>query len=399
MTEPTLRDGEDRALELRIRAFFAAELEEAARDFRPPALRAGRSRSRSLVLSVVVAVIALPIALAAIIATTGQRTVAPSASARGIVPSSSTIGLPSAATPSSSPTASAFSWAEIQWPGRVVATFVSEADTLTYDPARHVVWIPVTQSGGPDYLYRYDPGSGETTRWKLPETTYRGMFAQVIVDDSGAVWATADGYRVVRFDPDAGTMASYLFPRKVPGIDTTNDGPWVSTIAADGDGVLVARNLVSFLVRLGPSLSITKTIDLPMGIAGPTGLAIAGGHLFISGEAPDAAVLRLSLDGNFEARFAVSADRLSPMGDGVIATNLSPTDRTGQVLAADGSVIRTVLPPFTFAPIHIIVTSPLGEQVPTFMKVGPSGLVDDGHGTSWYLVQNEPVLREYVGPQ
>jgi hypothetical protein len=29
-------------------------------------------------------------------------------------------------------------------------------------------------------------------------------------------------------------------------------------------------------------------------------------------------------------------------------------------------------------------------------NVAPSGLVDDGHGTSWYLVQNEPVLREFV---
>jgi len=47
MTEPTLRDGEDQALELRIQAFFAAELDGAERDFRPPALRDGRSRSRS----------------------------------------------------------------------------------------------------------------------------------------------------------------------------------------------------------------------------------------------------------------------------------------------------------------------------------------------------------------
>ena len=398
MTEPTLRDGEDQALELRIRVFFAAELEDATRDFRPPALRDGRSRSRSLVLSVVVGVIALPIALAAIIATTGQRTVAPSASARGIVPSSSTIGLPSA-TPSLSPTATAFSWTEVQWPGRVVATFVSEADTLTYDPARHVVWIPVTQSGGPDYLYRYDPGSGETTRWKLPETTYRGVFAQVIVDDSGAVWVNDDGYRVVRFDPDTQTMTSYLFALKVPGVDTRNDGTWVSAIAADGDGVLVARNLVSFLVRLGPSLTITKTIDLPSGFSGPTGLAIAGGHLFVSGEAPDAAVARLSLDGHLEARFSVDAERLSPLGDGVIATHdFSPKGRTGQVLAADGSVIGTVLPPFTLPPIHTTVFNPVGVEVPVTIIVAPTGLVDDGHGTSWYIVQSEPVLREYVGP-
>jgi hypothetical protein len=398
MAEPTLRDVDDRSLELRIGAAFAAELEEAERDFRPPALRDGRSRSRSLVFSVV-AVIAMPIALAAIIATTGQRTVAPSASARGIVPSSSTIGLPSA-TPSPSPMATAFSWAEIQWPGRVVATFVSEADTLTYDPARHVVWIPVTQSGGPDFLYRYDPGSGETTRWKLPETTYQGVMAQVLVDDSGAVWVNDDGYRVVRFDPDTAKMTSYLFALKVPGVDWANGGTWVSTIAADGDGVLVARSLVPFLVRLGSAATITKTIDLPPGFTGATGLAVADGHLFMTAGGPAAAIARLSLDAHLEARFAVNADRLSPRGDGVVATyNLSHADPTAQILAADGSVTGTIAPPFTFPPIHTTVHSPLGAEVPVTIIVAPTELVNDGHGTSWYLVQNEPVLREYVGPK
>jgi hypothetical protein len=301
--------------------------------------------------------------------------------------------------------ATAFSWAEIQWPGRVVATFVSQADTLTYDPVRHVVWIPVTQSGGPDYLYRYDPGSSETTRWKLPETTYQGVMAQVLVDDSGAVWVNDDGYRVVRFDPDTGKMTSYLFALKVPGVDTRNDGTWVSAIAADGDGVLVARNLVSFLVRLGPSVTITKTIDLPPGFAGATGLAVAGGNLFMTARGPAAEVVRLSLDGHVEARFSVIADRLFPHGDGVLATyHLTHADTKDQILAADGSVIGTVSPPFTLPPVHTTahsppsVDSPNGVDVPVTINVAPSGLVDDGHGTSWYLVQNEPVLREFVGP-
>jgi hypothetical protein len=194
-------------------------------------------------------------------------------------------------------------------------------------------------------------------------------------------------------------MTSYLFALTVPGVDTRNDGTWVSAIAADGDGVLVARNLVPFLVRLGPSVTITKTIELPPGITGPTGLAIAGGHLFISGEAPDAAVARLSLDGHLEERFSVDAERLSPLGDGLIATHdFSPKDRTGQVLAADGSVIRAVSPPFTFPPIHTTVYNPLGVEVPVTIIVAPTQLVDDGHGTSWYLVQNEPILREFVGP-
>src|SRR5437588_758906 len=85
-------------------------------------------------------------------------------------------------------------------PRRAGARFVSEADTLAYDPGRRVVWIPVTQSVGPDYLYRYDPASGVTTRWMLPETTYQGVMAQVLVDESGAVWINDDGYRIVRFD-------------------------------------------------------------------------------------------------------------------------------------------------------------------------------------------------------
>jgi hypothetical protein len=87
------------------------------------------------------------------------------------------------------------------------------------------------------------------------------------------------------------------------------------------------------------------------------------------------------------------------LGVGVIATHdFSPAGRTGLVLAADGSVIRTVSPPFTLPPIHTTVYNPLGVEVPVTMNVAPIGLVDNGHGTSWYLVQNEPVLREYMGP-
>jgi hypothetical protein len=248
-------------------------------------------------------------------------------------------------------------------------------------------------------LYRYDPGSGETTRWKLPETTYQGVMAQVLVDDSGGVWVNDDGYRVVQFDPDTGKMTSYLFALKVPGVETRNDGTWVSAIAADGDGVLVARNLVPALVRLGPSLTITKTIALPSGFAGATGLAVAGGHLFVTAGGPAGDVARLSLEGHLEARFSVSADRLSPHGDDVVATyNLSHAATMAQILAADGSAIAQVVPPFSFPPIHTTVANPLGVEVPVTITVAPTALVDDGHGTSWYLVQNEPVLREYVGP-
>jgi len=198
------------------------------------------------------------------------------------------------------------------WPGRVVATFVAEADALTYDTGRQVVWIAVTQSSGPDYLYRYDPAQGTTSRWVLPATTYAGVLAQVLVDDSGAVWVNDDGYRLVRFDPAHERMTSIVLALKVPGTDWANGGTWVSAIAADGDGVLVARNGVPTLTRLGPSLAVTATIALPSGFAGATGLAVAGGHLFLTAGGPAAAIARLSMDGRLEARFVTTADRLTP---------------------------------------------------------------------------------------
>jgi len=278
-----------------------------------------------------------------------------------------------------------------------VATFESDADTLVYDSIRSVVWIPVTQAVGRDYLYRYDPATKTSARWELPELTYRGMFSQVIVDGSGAVWVYGDGYNLVRFEPETGTLKSYAFPLEVPGTDWANGGTWVSAIAADGDGILVARSQVPFIVRLGPALTVTKTIDIPSSFAGATGLAVSGDHLFMTEGTMNQHVARFSLAGVLERRFPLSADRLTPLGDGVVARHdLTPGSGASEILDADGSIVDVIAPPFTFPQFDTTVTNPRGVEVPAKIRVAPKVLVEDGDRTSWYLVGSEPVLREFV---
>ena len=154
-------------------------------------------------------------------------------------------------------------------------------------------------------------------------------------------------------------------PPRSPGTDWANGGTWVSAIAADGDGILVARNQVPFLVRLGPALTVTNTIDIPSSFAGATGLAVSGDHLFMTEGAINQIVARFSLAGVLEERFPSSADRLTPFGDGVVARHdLTPGSGASEILDADGSVVDVVAPPFTFPLIDTTVTNPLGVEVP-----------------------------------
>ncbi|HET9522321.1 MAG TPA: hypothetical protein VFO73_14830 [Candidatus Limnocylindrales bacterium] len=376
------------SFERQLHALLDAELAAAERDFRPPLPRARRGRFASWTVVVVVAAVLVPVALVGTIIVGPSRSAGPTGSTPAVIgPSSSDVLSPTAASPAT------------KWPGTVVATFESDADALAYDVVRSVVWIPVTQPVGRDYLYRYDPATKTSTRWELPELTYRGMFSQVIVDGSGAVWVYGDGYNLVRFEPETGALTSYAFPLEVPGTDWANGGTWISAIAADGDGTLVARNQVPFLVRLGPATTVTKTIDIPSSFAGATGLAISGDHLFMTEGAMNQNVARLSLAGVLEERFSSLADRLTPFGDGVIARHdLTEGSGAREILDDDGSVVDVVAPPFSFPMIETTVTNPLGVEVPTRIRVAPTSLVDNGQGTSWYLVQDEPVLREFVAP-
>lgn len=373
--------------ERRLRDMLAEELAQAERDFRAPPPRAPRRVAASAVVAAVAVIVVAAVVVTMLAIGADRATPPPPSSPPLASPSRAADASPSMVEPSATP---------FIWPGRVVATFVSVPDAIAYDSGRGVVWIRVTVTTGTDHLYRYEVDSGRTARWDLPETTYFGMFAQVVIDDSGAVWVYGDGYRVVRLEPDTGTVTSHLFPLEVPGVDWADGGTWVSAIAADGDGVLVARDRVPYLERLGPDLTVTERIDLPDGFAGATGLAASVDHLFITADG-SGAVARFSRDGRVEATFSSVADRLERHGSGVIARHdWSRGVGDGEILDVDGSTIGRVAPPFTLPPGHGTVTSPLGQDVPVTLKVEPSAVVDDGRGTSWYLVAGEPTLREYV---
>jgi hypothetical protein len=387
--------------ESRVRDLLAKDIDDANADFRPPTF--GRptaaSRLRLAATAAITGVVAI-LAIGALATRQPGPASSPSLSASNapLYPS------PGSAAPTPTRTAPAPSITTVMrpdWPGRVVATFASTADALAFDAARRVVWVVVPQSRSPELLYRYDPGSGRTESWELPATTYLGEFGEVLVDDVGAVWVDNDGYRIVRFDPRTGQSSSYVFPLKVPGVDWANGGTWVSAIASDGDGILVARNQVPDLVRLSPELKITKKVDIPREFAGATGLAALGNHLFITEgrSGPDGNVVRLSRDGVVEIRFSATAERLRPTTEGILATHdITERPLDNEVLSVDGRVVRTIPPPFTLPAIRIVVTNPLGQPVDATYQPTPRALVSNGLGTSWYVVDGEPqaLLREYV---
>ena len=129
------------SFERRLNALLATELAEAERDFQPlvPSVRQRRFASWSVV---VVAAVLLPVALVGVIAVGANWLVGPTGSA------------PARIDPSSSNSCRRQPRHLRRRPATglatVVATFESEADTLTYDARRGVVWIPAIQPVGRD---------------------------------------------------------------------------------------------------------------------------------------------------------------------------------------------------------------------------------------------------------
>jgi len=398
MDESRDRQPTDDVFERRLRGLLADELEAAERDFVAPTLdRRGRRTGIRATVLLAAAAVTISAAFLVVLGQLGFGRPTPSAGTAATAEPTQAAAEPSPTpTPSPSPTEQAPGDAPA-WPGAVVASFDSVPDTMSYDRDRGVIWLPVVDTVGRDYLYRFEPASRSVARWELPETTYRGVMAQVIVDDSGAVWVSHHGYRLDRFDPDRETVASIEFPLEIPGTDWANGGTWISAIAADGDGVLVARSQVPYLVRVGPSMTVTATIDLPTGFEEATGLALVEDHIFIT-KRSNGTVARLSLDGGLEEHFAVTADRLAPFGDGVVATYFwTGPHGAARALGPNGSVLATIPPPFSLPPVRMTIRGPTGAPAHVTVYPTPSAIVDDGAGKFWYLVNNEPVLRQYEG--
>lgn len=198
---------------------------------------------------------------------------------------------------------------------------------LAYDAATDSLWYAASDPFLPDRLVQYVVNTGKQSEWVLPDTDYNGYLSQVKIGAAGTIWLTQP-YRLVRFDPRTETVESVEYPLDapdaLPGADDPNHpspGTWISSIAFSGDEVLVARNNVAAISRIGQNLIEVDRLPVPEAYAGALDMAVAeSGEIFLVPgytETADIAVRRV--DGSI-APLGVEGQRLTEMGGGVFAS-------------------------------------------------------------------------------
>ena len=131
-----------------------------------------------------------------------------------------------------------------------------ESNAIAGNLAVHGDEIWITDFNG-DNLWRYDIGSGQFTRFPVPEP------GDVVVDAAGIVWFTASTEQAIgRLDPQTGVVT--LVP--------TTGFPRQLAIAADGDIWFTVRFTPQSVGRLDPTTNVVTQFAVAPG-AGPEGIA------------------------------------------------------------------------------------------------------------------------------
>ncbi len=252
-------------------------------------------------------------------------------------------------------------------PGPIAGVFADTKNALaamTWDASRQSLWI-VNWNTGPSAQLTRVGLDGRSQSWPLPNgpdlqpqpVIQGGLIVQpmpaawygweatdVVVDGQGKVWIAA-GYGLIRFDPDTGKSQLRTFTESDATKVYLDGGHWLSAIAADGDGVLVAREGESALVRIDESLADAGTIALPASWAGVRGLAVLGDRI-LAGSFSGLGVFDRTGVQLGEASIAVQFASLRPMDSdraAVIPTKIGDSKAT--VVDQSGAVIGTVVIP------------------------------------------------------
>lgn len=171
---------------------------------------------------------------------------------------------------------------------------------MAWDPGRHALWMVTWRSYSDGRLSRVGL-DGSVQNWALPggpnvqsspaiqaglvqpeqPLAWYGFDAtDIVVDGQGIVWVAA-GYGLVRFDPSTQKSQLKAFGESDPAQMYGEFGHWLSAIAPDGAGVLVAFNGESRLVHVDESLAELETITLSPSHTGVCGLAILGDQVLV----------------------------------------------------------------------------------------------------------------------
>ena len=265
--------------------------------------------------------------------------------------------------------------------GRVVTRNKQSTYSLAWDETNKVLWYMVQFQGTDFALYRLDPATGETKRWALPTTDGNGFMDMVVVDATGAVWFDQSGIHLYRLDPVSGKLAHLDIDTKTkPVVD--QGGVYISAIAADGDGVLIARESLPYITRIDSGLHEVAKIQLPNSYVSSTELAVVGDDVAVGGTPDNFAIF--SRQGQQVATVPIQRwlavqgpPRLLAAGVGQAA---AAGNKELDVFDATGKIVSTVplpldLPPGWFGDTGLFESGARPQSVAT-----------DWHGTFWYAL-------------
>ncbi|MFI5284657.1 MAG: hypothetical protein ACHQ0J_16250 [Candidatus Dormibacterales bacterium] len=269
--------------------------------------------------------------------------------------------------------------------GRVVTRNKQSTYSLAWDPTHGVLWYTVQFSQTDSALYQLDPATAQTKRWALPATDYNGFMDMVVVDATGAVWFDQSGVHLYRLDPSSGKLARLDIDTSVkPVID--QGGVWISAIAADGDGVLIARESLPYLTRIDASLHSVAKIQLPNSYAGSTELAVVGDRVAVGGRPDNFAIFSRGGEqvGTLPVQRWVAVQgppRLLAAGPSQAAAVAEVVaDGVLDVFDATGKIVSTV-------PLKLdLPVGPFGDMGGFESNARPQAFTTDWHGTFWYAL-------------
>jgi hypothetical protein len=266
---------------------------------------------------------------------------------------------------------------------RVVTRNKQDAYSLAWDSTARVLWYTVQFPGIDSGLYRLDPATGATKRWALPDTDYNGFLDMVVVDATGAVWFDMSGVHLYRLDPATGKVTRHDIDLKAkPAPGSGGMGVYITAIAADGDGVVIARESLAYLTRVDSSLQEVGHIAIPSQCIGTDELGVAGDRLIV-GCKPDSFVL-LSRSGELIRTLPLQR-WLAVQGP----SRILPVD-SGRVALADNNELDLV-----DASGDVTSRVPLALDLPigSFGDTGqfesnarPQTIATDWQGTFWYAL-------------
>jgi hypothetical protein len=253
-------------------------------------------------------------------------------------------------------------------PGPIAGVFFANTRAalaaMAWDASRQSLWIVNWETGPTAQLIRVGL-DGKSESWPLPNgpniqiqpviqaglvqpampaAWYGWDATDVVVDGEGKVWIAA-GYGLVRFDPDTGKSQLRTFTESDATKVYVDGGHWLSAIAADGDGVLVARNGESALTRVDESLADAGTITLPSSWTGVRGIAVVGDRILAGGASGLGMFDRTGVQLG-QASIVVQFASLRPMGPdraAVVPTTIG--DSVATVVDRNGAVVGTVAIP------------------------------------------------------